>query len=192
MAGQTSPEFVNQTKILPSVDECSESQSRHYRTRRLLGRCAGALLMTAAAAGGMVAASAVAGVAQPISGKISFYDDFLNDITARSSPDIRPSGILLSEDGSVVLENLRWSGWGTSAARATGIRSASSCTPNCATGKRATSRVVLTLSSPERVFGHVVYRCYKGTFILPWENHDAHECLQRQGSVYTYAPVSAR
>lgn len=191
MAGQTLPESVDQTNILPIVDECSESQSRRYRTRWLLGRCAAALLM-AAAPGGMVAASVVASVAQPISGKISFYDDFLNDITAQSSPDIRPPRIFLSEDGSVILDNLRWSGWGTSVARATGIRSASSCTPNCATGKRATSRVVLTLSSLEHVFGHVVYRCYKGTFILPWENHDAHECLQRQGSVYTYAPVSAR
>jgi hypothetical protein len=48
------------------------------------------------------------------------------------------------EDGSWVLEDLHWGGWGSKTARAAGISSASNCVPNCATGKRTKRHATLT------------------------------------------------
>lgn len=183
-----------------SIDKVSNtdpagSNSTGFLVRRpgarwLLGQCAAAFLM-AAASGGMVAASAVASIAQTISGQISFYGDIGNIIDGQTPLVAPPSTFFLAEDGSVVLKNLRWSGWGTSVAQATGLWSASDCTPDCAGGNLTTSPVTLTLSSPGSVLGHMVYRCIKWTPAHPKRDAwGSPECIQKQGNIYAYAPAS--
>jgi len=152
-----------------------------------------ALLFVVAASGAMVATPALAAGAGSGAGQISFYGDIGNVIGSQNPLLVRPSTLLLAEDGSVALVHLRWSGWGTSVASATGLWSASSCTPSCADGKRKTSPVRLTLSSPGRVLGHTVYRCLKWTRSHPKRDAwNAHECIRRQGTLYAYAPIPAR
>jgi hypothetical protein len=89
-----------------------------------------------------------------------------------------------------VIVNLRWSGWGGSSARATGISSASNCTPNCAAGKRTHDQAQLVVSQPKRFLGHTVYSCFQLTIpAAPKANQ--HECLGRAGSLYVYEPAGA-
>lgn len=167
------------------------SHSRHTGTRALLGRWA-ALLLVVAASGGMVATPAVADSDSPGTGRISFYGDIGNIINSQNPLLVQPSTLLLAEDGSVALIHLQWSGWGTNVSRATGIWSASDCTPSCATGKRTTSPVRLTLSSPGLVLGHMVYRCFRIDPPHPQRDIEDKACLRRQGSYYEYAPIAAR
>ncbi len=143
-----------------------------------------------AAAVGILAAPAGAGPPHSAADQIAFYGDIGNVISRQNPLLVSPSTLLLAEDGSVALVDLRWSGWGTSGARATGVWSASNCTPSCATGKRTTSPAQLTLSSPGLVVGHRVYRCFKLTPSHPKRDAwDAHECIQRQGTFWAYAPM---
>ncbi|HYW76347.1 MAG TPA: hypothetical protein VFA48_06940 [Gammaproteobacteria bacterium] len=97
----------------------------------------------------------------PGSRPLSFYGDIGGVIGKQSTRFVRPSRLLLTEDGSVALVHLQWSSWGRGIARATGVWSASSCTPSCATGKLTTSPARLTLWSPGLVSGHWVYRCFQ-------------------------------
>ena len=86
------------------------------------------------AAGGMLAVPAGAGPRDSVPGQIAFYGDIGNAVNSpfRENPLlVRPSTLLLTEDGSVALIHLRWSGWDKIVARATGNWSAS---------KRADSR----------------------------------------------------
>ena len=137
------------------------------------------------------AVSAVASNAQPISGQISFYGDVGNALDGQTPVGAPPSIFYLAEDGSVVLKNLQWSGWGTSVAEATGLWSASDCTPNCADGKLTTSPVTLTLSSPGSVLGHMVYRCVTWTPAHPkLDAWGSPECIQKKDNVYAYTPAS--
>ncbi|HET9101001.1 MAG TPA: hypothetical protein VFN62_11465 [Acidobacteriaceae bacterium] len=128
-----------------------------------------------------------AAVQHPSSGQISFYSD-LGNIANKSSLVVRPSTLMLVEDGSVALVHLKWSGWGTSVAHATGVWSASDGMPSQATGKRTTSPARLTLSSPGLVLGNRVYRCYQIDPPHPHRDIADHACMQRQGA---YAPVTA-
>jgi hypothetical protein len=126
------------------------------------------------------------------SGQISFYSDVAASIkgtNAQAPPSVRPSLVLLTANGSVVLEHLRWRGWGSSVARATGVLSASDCMPSCATGKRTTSPAEFVVSSPGRVLGHRVYRCYQLT-VPSHSQSNQHDCLQRTGALIAYSPVS--
>ena len=47
-------------------------------------------------------------------------------------------------DGNYALANLRWSGWGTARATATGVARANDCTPNCAAGHFHSYRTTAT------------------------------------------------
>jgi hypothetical protein len=78
---------------------------------------------------------------------------------------IRPAVIGMFADGSWDIDHLRWSGWGSSVAHATGISSASNGIPNQAEGKRIKSPAKITLSNPGRFQGHEVYRCF--TLTIP-------------------------
>lgn len=173
--------------------DCVPSHSRRAKAWAPFGRW-GALLLVAAAAAGILAPPADAGVRHSSADQIAFYGDIGNVINSpyRKNPLlIRPSTLLLTEDGSVALVDLRWSGWGTSIARATGVWSASNCTPNCATGKRTTSPARLTLSSPGLVLGHMVYRCFRIDPPHPQRDIEDNACIRRHGSFYGYAPVTA-
>jgi hypothetical protein len=102
---------------------------------------------------------------------------------------IRPATIVLFADGSWDVEQLRWSGWGSSVARATGISSASNGIPNQAEGRRIKTPARVTLSNPGRFEGHEVYRCF--TLTLPSHpRSDQHACLKRQGGYWGLAPTA--
>jgi hypothetical protein len=139
-----------------------------------------------AASVGIVTAPALAAGAGPV----GFYGDIGNAVGYQSPPVVRPSMLLLTENGSVALVHLRWKGWGSAIAQATGVRSASSCTPSCANGKRTTRKATLTLSRPGVVNGHRVYRCFQVR--PPREGRDItdHACLSGQGAMAAYKSVS--
>jgi hypothetical protein len=91
---------------------------------------------------------------------------------------IRPRAIMLFADGSWYVEKLRWHGWGTRVARATGISNASNGIPDQASGKRMKSHATVTLSNPGRFKGHEVYRCFD-LHIPAHTASDMHLCLTR-------------
>ena len=157
----------------------------------MIGRWA-ALLLVVAACGGMVKSPALAGSGSSGAGPISFYGDIGNIINSQNPLLVRPSVLPLAEDGSVALVHLRWSGWGTNVARASGVWSASSCAPSCATGKLTTSPARLTLSSPGIVGGRRVYRCFQISPPHKQRDIEDHACIRRQGTDYGYAPAPPR
>lgn len=159
--------------------------------RALLGRRAARLLVVTAF-GGMVATPVLAAGANPGAGRIGFYGDIGNIINSRNPLLVRPSTLLLAEDGSVALVHLRWSGWGTSVARATGVWSASDGIPDQATGKRTQRPARLTLSSPGLVGGHRVYRCFRITPAHPRRDIADRACIRQQRAFYAYIPAPAR
>lgn len=172
----------------------SRGRPRQPGIRARLGRWA-AMLLAVTTSVGMFVAPAGAGSRHPDSDQIAFYGDIGNPINSvyRKNPLlVRPSTLLLAEDGSVALIHLRWSGWGTSVARATGVWSASNCTPSCATGKRTERPARLTLSSPGLVMGHRVYRCFQVTPPDPQRDMADQGCIRKQGSFYEYMPAPAR
>lgn len=150
----------------------------------------GALLVLAAPFVGILSTLSLADSAGTSAGGISFYGDFGNIIGHRNPLLVRPSMLLLAEDGSVALVHLQWTGWGTSVARGTGVWTASNCTPNCATGKLTTSPANVTLWDPGLVGGHKVYRCFQ--IYPPHPDRDILDrgCIRRQGKFYEYAPIS--
>jgi hypothetical protein len=104
-------------------------------------------------------------------------------------PRIRPTTLIEHEDGSWLIVNLKWSSWGGSSARATGISSASNCNPNCADGTRTSDPATLVVSKPKRFLGRTVYSCFRLTIpAAPKANQ--HECIGRSGSLYIYQPVN--
>lgn len=89
---------------------------------------------------------------------------------------IRPSVIVLFADGSWDVDHLRWTGWGSGVARASGISSASNGVPNQAQGKRIKTPARVTLSNPGRFGGHEAYRCFQLT-VPSYPASDQHLCL---------------
>ncbi|MDE2581643.1 MAG: hypothetical protein KGL52_08410 [Rhodospirillales bacterium] len=145
-----------------------------------------AWLLVAAASFGMAATPALAAGGRPI----GFYGDIGNAVGGQTPMMSPPSTLLLTEDGSVALVHLHWHGWGTGVARASGVWSASSCMPSCATGKLTKRPARLTLSRPGMVNGHRVYRCFQVE--PPHKARDIadHACLRGPGASVSYAPVS--
>lgn len=68
------------------------------------------------------------------------------------------------------------------------VYSASNCNPSCTTGQRTNNPARVTLSSPGRVLGHEVYRCYQLT--VPAQGKDQLSCLKLHGTTYIYELVS--
>ncbi|MDE2293983.1 MAG: hypothetical protein KGL36_00845 [Gammaproteobacteria bacterium] len=151
-------------------------------------RSAGVLLLIATAAGAF-ARPATGRDRQARVDRIGFFGGLGDIVSRRSSPVDRPVTLFLTEDGSVALLHLRWTGWGTELARATGRWSASDCTPSCASGRRTTGAARLTLSSPGSVFGHRVYRCFQIALTAQTWNR-TRTCLRREGNFYVYAPTA--
>jgi hypothetical protein len=100
---------------------------------------------------------------------------------------IRPSTILMFEDGSWDVERLHWSNWGSSVAHAKGISSASNGIPNEAEGKRIKKPAQITPSNPGRFEGREVYRCFTLTIASP-ATHD-HMCLTSKGGYWYLSPL---
>ena len=122
------------------------------------------------------------------SGQIFFYSNVGNPIGHNNPPLVRPSTLVMFEDGSWEIINLHWSGWGSTVARATGVVSASNCNPNCASGKRKRSPAQLTVSHPKILLGRKVYSCFQLT-IPATPKANQHDCIKRSGSLYGYAPA---
>jgi hypothetical protein len=118
---------------------------------------------------------------------IYFFTNTAQPINKQNPLVIRPKGFLLFQDGQWVLERLRWTGWGASVARATGVSSSSNDIPNAAEGKRIKTWAHVTLSSPGRFRGHEVYRCF--TLAVPPPASDMHICLGHAHSVYILEPA---
>jgi hypothetical protein len=96
---------------------------------------------------------------------------------------IRPSVIVMFADGSWYINHLHWSGWGSSAAHATGVSDASNGMPSQAGGKRIRRPARVTLSNPGRFQGREVYRCF--TLMVPaYPPSDQSLCLTRVRGYY--------
>ena len=98
---------------------------------------------------------------------------------------VRPKTILLTNDGFAGLERLRWKGWGTSVAQATGVSVESGGGPNHGKAIRNAARV--QLSDPGRFHGREVYRC----FVLTVSKHPdwgLNLCLTHRGGVWSLSP----
>lgn len=124
--------------------------------------------------------------------KIYFYANVGNPMPGSkfmpNPPRVRPTTLIEHEDGSWVIAGLKWTSWGGTSARATGISSASSCNPNCAAGTRTQDPATLVVSKPKRFLGRSVYSCFRLTIpAAPAANQ--HECIGRSGSLYTYHPL---
>jgi hypothetical protein len=138
------------------------------------------------------AGAGAAGSTHSSSQLISFYGNLTEPINGGAVENplvVRPTTLALAADGHWVITNLRWSGWGGSVARATGLSSASDCNPSCAGGKSTTSPAQFIVSNPGRVQGHEVYRCFQLT-IPSRSEADEHACLTRQGSSVLYLSAS--
>lgn len=118
-------------------------------------------------------------------GTLYFLPGFLNAVNAGSERAVEPPSLALFADGSWVLEGLKWTGWGTPVARATGISSASNGNPSQAGGMRIKTPAKATLSNPGPFFGHRIYRCIQ-VFVQPPANFGGKRCLKRTGSLYVY------
>lgn len=160
--------------------------------RARLGRWP-ALFLVVAASGAMAATSAGTASASPGAGSISFYGDIGNMVGGQNPLLVRPRTVQLTEDGSVALVDLHWTGWGASVARATGSWRASNCTPSCADGRLTTRPARLKLSSPGIVDGRRVYRCFEVTPPHPGRDIEDDACIRPEGgSYYGYQTVSGR
>jgi hypothetical protein len=126
----------------------------------------------------VMATCAQAALPQPI----YFFTNTQQPINSSNPLIIRPKGFLIFQDGSWVLEKLRWTGWGSSVARATGISNSSNDKPDAASGKRIKTWVKVTLSNPGRFQGHEVYRCF--TMTVPPPASSMYLCLGHANGVY--------
>jgi hypothetical protein len=152
-------------EAVTSLGNPTQTQSKVDLMKRLI-------LIAALALGLALPAIAQGAVPQPI----YFFTDTAEPINKRNPLVIRPSGFLMFQDGSWVLERLHWTGWGSSIARATGVSNASNDIPDVASGKRIKSTAYVTLSNPGRFRGHEVYRCF--TLSIPsFPPSDQHLCL---------------
>ena len=98
---------------------------------------------------------------------------------------IKPRTIPLFLDGQWVLQNLRWKGWGSKVARATGISNSSSGNPNAAQGRRIKTRARVTLSHPGRFRGRRVYRCF--ALRVPPPATYPRKCIHHLGRAWLFA-----
>jgi hypothetical protein len=159
---------------------------RHVRSKIWPGLKAPSCVAFVAAIGLVLSAIAQAALPQPI----YFFTDTAQPINKQNPLVIRPRGFLLFQDGQWVLERLRWTGWGSSVARATGVSSSSNDIPNAAQGKRIKTWAHVTLSDPERFQGHEVYRCF--TMTVPPPASDMNLCLGHAHGIYILEPMKQR
>jgi hypothetical protein len=146
---------------------------RHRRVRSKLrpGLKAPTSVALAAAIALLLPAVAESRLPQPI----YFFTNTAQPINKQNPLVIRPKGFLLFQDGQWVLERLRWTGWGSSVAQATGVSNSSNDIPDAAGGKRIKTWARVALSDPGRFQGHEVYRCF--TLTVPPPATDMHLCL---------------
>jgi hypothetical protein len=109
------------------------------------------------------------------SAPVYFFSNNAEPINSHNPLVMRPSGFILFLDGQWVLQQLHWTGWGSSVARATGISNSSNDIPNAAAGKRIKTWADMTLSSPVQWRGHQVYSCFN--ILVPPPASDLSGCV---------------
>ena len=151
----------------------------------------GLLVLTVITVSAIVQAATAGATA---AGQISAYPEIPFPLSGvgnvwHGKPQVEPSTWLMFADGSWVLEKLRWTGWGTKVAHATGISSASNGIPSQAQGKRIKKKAKVTLWHPGTVLGHRVYRCFALT--LPKQPNRMVLCLKNSHG-WIYLPTKAK
>jgi len=106
---------------------------------------------------------------------VYFFSDNGESIGTHNPLVTRPSGFALFLDGQWVLQHLRWTGWGSPVARATGISNSSNDIPNAAQGKRIKTWAEMTLSQPTLWHGREVYGCFH--ILVPPPASDSSACV---------------
>jgi hypothetical protein len=103
---------------------------------------------------------------------------------------VRPSTLILFEDGQWIIEKLHWKDWGSPVARATGKSSSSDDDPNAAEGKRIITWAKVTLYDMGTFEGRRVYRCIRIEVPPPahWGSESGTGCLQRIGNSVLLLP----
>jgi hypothetical protein len=95
-----------------------------------------------------------------------------------NKPQVRPSEFDIFCDGSGYITGLKWSGWSTSMATATGVEYINNCEPNCAAGKFSHQNVDVIFWDSKPVKGHAgEYGYTKITTLYP-----------SSGKTYTQTP----
>ena len=107
----------------------------------------------------------------------------------RVPPVVRPKTILLTNDGFAGLDRLRWKGWGTGVAKATGVIIERGGGPNHH-GKATRNTARVRLSHPGRFQGHEVYRCFKLT-VSKHPDLGLSLCLTHKRGVWSLSPPAA-
>lgn len=125
------------------------------------------------------------------SGPIYFWANLGNPVKSpvrglHNPPVIRPSSLLLFEDGSWLIEKLHWTGWGSPVAVAQGKSNSDNDKPNVAKGKRIITPAKVTLYKPGVFEGRRVYRCIR-IKLQPPAHYEA-SCLERSGSTVGLGP----
>jgi hypothetical protein len=106
---------------------------------------------------------------------VYFFSNNSQPINSQNRLVMRPQGFVLFLDGQWVLQNLRWTGWGSPVARATGVSNSSNDIPNPALGRRIKTWADMTLSNPVRWHGHEVYGCFN--ILVPPPASDLSGCV---------------
>jgi hypothetical protein len=154
-----------------------------------------ALLVAVLALGIGAAQPGAAGAANrtKASGPIYFWANIGNVIKSpvhglRNPPVIKPSSLLIFQDGSWLIEGLHWTGWGSSVAVAHGKDNVDTDEPNVAEGKRIITPAKVVLYDPGVFEGRRVYRCIRMKLRPPAKYGP--NCLQRSGSTVALGPPS--
>jgi hypothetical protein len=104
----------------------------------------------------------------------------------KNPPVIKPSSLLIFEDGSWLIEGLHWTGWGSPVAVAHGKSNADTDKPNVAEGKRIITPAKVVLYDPGVFRGRRVYRCIRMKLRPPARFQPS--CLQRSGGIVALGP----
>jgi hypothetical protein len=141
--------------------------------------CAACVAIAAALLAVAASPAAHGAIPQPV----YFFTNTTQPLDRTNRLVIKPSSFLMFQDGSWVLQKLKWTHWGSKVARASGLSNTSDRIPNAAEGKRITTPVRVALSKPERFRGHEVYHCFKLT-IPAHPEANQHLCIKKLGSLF--------
>ncbi|MGH2938622.1 MAG: hypothetical protein ACRDPE_10940 [Solirubrobacterales bacterium] len=121
-----------------------------------------------------------------VTGPIYFWANLTSPIRSPlhgfpNPPVIRPSSLLIFQDGSWLIEGLHWTGWGSPVAVAHGKSNSDTDKPNVAEGKRIITPAKVALYDPGVFEGRRVYRCIRMKLRPPAKFQP--QCLRRSGSI---------
>jgi len=80
-----------------------------------------------------------------------------NNSNGWSTPQVRPTWILIGQGGSPMAHTWHWNTWNSKAARSTGTLEINNCIPDCASGSAGYHKLYVTLSGVKYHHGHAYY-----------------------------------